>query len=230
MKIELKAQGRSEEKAQELREQKLIPAILYGPGFENMSLKMDGVTFDKVFEKAGESTLVDLIVDDKDMGKVIIKAIQKHPVKDTIIHVDFYRVDMTKKLTTEIPVEFIGESKAVKELGGMMVREIDALRIECLPGDLVSHFEVDLSVLEKLGDSIRVSDVKIPENINVLQEGDEIIVNVIEPRIQEEEVVEEVVEGEEGAEGEEGVEGGEAKEGDKPAEGDAKPAGAKEKK
>jgi large subunit ribosomal protein L25 len=188
--IKLKAQTKKkgEEKPEKLRKENLIPAILYGPGSENQELKIKKIDFERIFELAGESSLVDLIIDDKDSVKVLIKEVQKNPIKDDILHADLYKVDMKKEITTEIPLHFIGESQAVKELGAILVKDIDGVEVECLPGDLVNHIDVDLSVLKNFHDSIKMEDLKIPTGMKLVNETNDVVAIVIEPRVEVEEV------------------------------------------
>ncbi len=188
--IKLKAQVRDKksEKNNKIREEGFIPACIYGPGFDNMEIKIKMSDFQKAFEEAGESTLINLEVDNQEAIKVIIKDVQRDVLKDKIIHADFYRVDMNKKITTEIPLLFVGEAKAVKELGGVLVKNIDSVEVECLPGDLVEHIEVDLSPLETFDNYIKVKDLKLPKGIRVLEDEDSVVVSVSEPeRVEPEE-------------------------------------------
>ena len=217
--IKLEVSQRTEENGQvnELRSKDFIPAILYGSVTDSQKIKIKKRDFEAAFNEAGESQLVDLFVDEKGPVKVLIKDIQRDPVKDNIIHADFYQVDMNKKIEIEIPINFIGEAPAVKELGGTLVKNVDAIQAKCLPGDLIENLDLDLSSLKSYEDYIRVKDLSIPDNIEVFAEGENIIAHVIEPEVEEEPVVEEeAAEGEEGEEGE-AVEGEEGKkeEGDK---------------
>ncbi len=213
-KIELKSQTRTKEDANlvDMRTAGFVPGVIYGSGTENTSLKLNRIDLEKVFKVAGESTLVDLQIDDKESTKVIIKDVQINPVKDLIIHVDFYQVDMKQSIEVEIPFVFVGESKAEKEQGALILRNMEAVLVKCLPGDLVENFEVDLAKLEKIGDSIQVSDLTLPESYELMSDKHNAIVNATEHKIVEEKE-EEVVE----AAGEEGKEGGDddaAKEGE----------------
>jgi len=116
----------------------------------------------------------------------ILQDIQFHPVSDSIIHVDFYRVDMSKKITTEIPLSFINESLAIKELGGTLIKNIDSLEITCLPSDLVDHIDVNLGQLQNFGDLIRIEDVKLPAGMALVSRTNEVIVSVTEATKEEE--------------------------------------------
>lgn len=197
LKVELRKD--KEGKMEKLNPQDFIPAIIYGAGKENKNLKIKPQDFYKAYEKAGESNLIDLeIPGKKELSKVIIKEIQKDVVKDFVIHVDFYEVDMTKEIVTEIPLNFVGESKAVREFGAELITNISEVEVKCLPGDLVDHIDVDLSALEHINDSINLYDITLPKGIKLVSEEDNVIASVKEPQIIEEpEPVVETAEGEE---------------------------------
>lgn len=187
-KVQLSAQARSESngKAKKIRTAGFIPAVLYGFGKANQNIKVKKHDFEKAFEIAGEFNLVDLSINEAAPVKVIIKDVQRDGITDNIVHIDFYQVDMTKKITTEIPLNFVGEAKAVKELGGTLVKNMDTVEVECLPGDLVSHIDVDISILENFDQFIRLHDLILPQGIVLAQETNEAVVGVAETKIEEE--------------------------------------------
>ncbi len=142
MKLTLQAKSREEGKK---TEGFIIPAVLYGPNVkQNLILQINRTEVEKVFAEAGESTLIDLAVDNNPPVKVLIKDVQKHITKDTLSHIDFYQVDMHKEITTEIHLNFIGESKAVK-------------------------------------------DLSLPTGLKLVHETNDMVVSVMEPKVQEEE-------------------------------------------
>jgi len=170
-----------------------IPAVLYGKGIEPVSLKVKKIDFEKIFTSAGESNLITL-----DYGaspvKVLIKDFQRAVLKEMFTHVDFYQVNMKEKVTAEIPLHFIGESKAIKELGCILIKEMHFLEVECLPGDLVDHLDVDISVLKDFDDAIRVNDLKIPAGLELTNDTNNIIAAVVKLKVEEEKPVEAPVE------------------------------------
>lgn len=172
-----------------IREDGLIPAILYGHGIDNINLALDYNSFEKLYAEAGESTLVDLKVDGNKLHKVLVADIQKDPVKNRIIHVDFQQVKMDEKITATVELEFIGESKAVKELSGTLIRNFDELEIKCLPGDLISKIEVSISGLNEFGDSIAIKDLNLPQTVEVVHDQEEIVATVVAPKEEEEVIV-----------------------------------------
>ena len=158
----------------------LLPGVLYGAGQESVSLNFEYNDFDKMLDNAGYSNLIDLVVDGKDSGKILIQDVQYNPVTDDIMHVDLKRIEMDKELETTIVLHFVNESPAVKEKGGTLVTNLDEITVKCLPKDLVSDIEVDLSVLKTFDDIIRVKDIKLPADMVVVSpDGDAAVAKAI---------------------------------------------------
>lgn len=158
-----------------------IPAVMYGSGVENTSLSVNRNEFERVFAQSGESGLISLQIQDGQDYPVIVKDYQLDPVKQRIIHIDFYKVNMNEKVTAEVALEFVGDAPAVKTYGGIVVHNFDALEIECLPSDLMQKVEIDISTLENIGDAIHVADIKLPQGVVFKHESTDIVVHVIEP-------------------------------------------------
>ncbi len=216
--LEILAQSRDAKKINELRRNRYVPGVVYGPKGRSKMLKTNKKDFDRIFKEAGESVLVDLKIDDKEIGKILINDHQTDPVSGDIIHFDLYRVRMDKEIVTNVPIKFIGESLAVKSGGGVLIKNHDMLEIKCLPGDLIHDIEIDLSVLENIDDLIRIKELKISDKVEILADEEEVVVSVIPQRTEKEiedleEKVEENIEKVEGAEEkkEEGEEGEEKK-------------------
>lgn len=151
-----------------LRKQNLIPAVIYGKGVSPKNLVVEYLPFSRLYKEAGESTLIDLKIDEGAPVKVLIQAVQVDPLTGKFTHIDFYQVKMTEKIRAEVLLKFVGESPAVKELGGTLVKSVDKIEIECLPQDLVHEIEVDISALKTFEDRIHVKDLKIPASVKVL--------------------------------------------------------------
>lgn len=185
--MELKLQAEKRVKNEKLTVD-FIPAVLYGKEVTSQSIKIKKVDFDKMFAVAGESNLIDLNLGDS-VVKVLIKDTQRDVLKYTFTHVDFYQVNMKEKITTEIPLHFIGESKAVKELGGMLMREMHELEVECLPTDLVDHIDVSISGLNTYDDVITIADLILPKGLELAHNNPEDeVAKVIEPKVEVEEL------------------------------------------
>ncbi len=235
-KVILKAEKRKilGKKTKSLRKQGLIPAILYGHKVKSAPLTINEKEFDQVYGKTGQTTLIDLVVEDEKPQKILIHEIQTDPISDNIIHLDLLQVKMTEKLKTEAPIVTEGEALAVADLDGSLILNKDAVEIECLPQDLIREIKVDISRLKTFEDRILVKDLKVPENITILDNPDEVVVLVTPPRSEEElaeleEAVEEKPEDVEVETEEEKPEGKEA-ETTEEAEGAKKTEGTKEQK
>lgn len=184
----LNAKKRNEtgKSVQALREKRLIPGIIYGKGADPEMVTVQKSEFDKVYREAGASQLVDITLEDSTPVTVLIHDVQRDPRLHTVFHIDFYRVNLKEKLTAEIPLKLIGESKAVKALGGILVKGIDSVEVRCLPTDLVPEIVVDISVIEDFEHSIRIKDLPIPAGVEILSEDDVIVASVTAPLSDEE--------------------------------------------
>lgn len=168
-----------------LRKAGKIPAVLYGHNVTTESLELSEGDFRKVFKKAGESTIITLDVDGKSTP-VLIHDVHNHYLTEQPIHVDFYAVNMTEKLTATIPLHFEGESAAVKTLGGVLAKNLTELEVECLPIDLPQFIVIDISALVTFADSIRVADVKVSDKVEIKAAPEEVIISATPPRTEEE--------------------------------------------
>lgn len=186
--LTLPAQPRAElgKTVDRLRRRHLIPAVIYGHNLPSQTISVDERVFQRVYRQAGSSSLVDLVIGEQPPLKTLIQAIQRHPTTQHVTHVDFYQVKMGEKITADIELRFVGESSAVKEQGGVFVRARDAVKVECLPGDLVPSIDVDISVLKKFDDRLHVSDLTVPSGITLLEKTDEVVASVTPPRSEEE--------------------------------------------
>lgn len=198
------------------RRDKAIPAVLYGHGIEAQSIEIEESAFLRVFRQAGETSLIKLNLGDKKDHNVIVRDIQRHPVRDGILHVDLYQVRLDEKIHADVPLEFIGVAPAVKDLGGVFVHPIDQLEVQAFPQNIPHDIKVDISGLDSFEKVIHVSDITAPEGVEVLVEADEVVALVQAPKSQEEidaELAAEVTEDVENVEGvadkpeEEAVEG-----------------------
>ena len=187
LQLEVKKREIFGKKVKSLVKEGFIPAEIYGHGFENIHVSLSSKDFGKVFKEAGESSLVTIAIDGK-MFPVLIHEIKKDVLGDRIIHVDLYRVRMDEKIKTQVPLRFIGESSAVKEKGGVLVKSVEEVEVEALPSDLPHSLEVDISKLTELHQNLHGSDIIIPKGVKVFIEPEMGIVTVMEP--QKEEIVE----------------------------------------
>ena len=189
--------------ARELRRGGQIPAVLYGPQTEPILLSVDTKALEQIFKRGNiGSIILNLVIQNgkKITKPAMIKELQSHPVSGNLIHIDFYEIDMQRKINVMIPVVTKGQSKGV-ETGGMLQivrREIEVL---CMPGDIPSAFEIDITDLD-IGDSVHIEEIPMGDNVELLSDVNFTVVTILSPKMEEEAVEEEeeeALEGEEAA-------------------------------
>ena len=168
------------------RREGLIPAVVYGKGVASKNVWVKLLDFKRLIKKSGESTVIDLKIDAKDDRNVLIYETQKDPVRDNYVHIDFFQVRMDEEIETEVELEFIGEAPAVKELGGVLVKNIDAIEVKCLPADLPSSITVDISSLKTFDDRITLGDLAISKKIELSIDLETVVALVAPPRSEDE--------------------------------------------
>lgn len=189
-KPKLKAEKRkvSGRKVRKLRREGILPANIYGKKVKSQAVKLDLRTFLPVYQEAGETGIVNLTLKGETKTRpVLIHNVQLDPVTDQPLHADFYQVDLKKKVTTEVPIELVGESPAVKEKIGILIQPLTEVEVEALPAELPDKLEVDITGLKEVDDAVIVGDVKVPKGVKVLTGGKQILAK-IEPPAKEEEV------------------------------------------
>jgi large subunit ribosomal protein L25 len=197
-----------------------IPGVLYGPGREPMSVTIPRGEFESVYAKAGTSTLIEANIEGAGSQVVVVRGVQRHPVKGMLRHADLLAVKMDEKMVVQVPLVFVGESPLEKSGEGVVVKSLHELEIEALPKDLPHDIPVDISGFATLDAEITVADLKLPPGVEALDDGEIVVVNVIAMR--EEELEEGAPEGEEvpedakeAPEGEEGAASAEESNNDK---------------
>lgn len=184
--ITLDAKARTKIKGETIERGDNIPGVLYGRGIENVLVWLDRKKFSNVYEEAGESTVLKLALDGGDERNVLIKEIQKDVITEEPRHIDFYQVRMDEEIEAEVELVFKGESAAVKELSGVLVKNMGAIEVKCLPGDLPSELVVDITSLKTFDDYIYVKDLPIPDKVEVSVDPATVVAMVSPPRTEEE--------------------------------------------
>lgn len=167
-----------------LREQGLIPAELYGKGVENLHLAIPVKEFRKVFKEVGESSMINVVVDDQ-KRPVVISGVNTHPVTDEILSVDLYQVRLDEKIKIKVPLEFVGESLAVKDFKGILVKAMQEVEVEALPDKIPHSIAVDISKIAAIGQSIHIKDLNLPSDVKVMV-GLEAVVATVTAQMTEE--------------------------------------------
>ncbi len=190
-------------KISEIRANKKLPAVVYGKNQEAISIELNYSEFLKTFRKTGESQIINLKIN-KDELEVLVHDIQKAPVSGDFLHIDFYAITRGEILTTHIHLNFLGDAIAVKE-GAIIEEHMKEIEVKCLPRDLVEGFDVDISSLKEIWDSIKLEDIGIDtEKYELLTHMDSIVISANKPKVEviEDDAPEDPVTGADEVEGE----------------------------
>ncbi len=153
--------------ARDTRAQGRVPGVLYGHGIDAQAFSVDYSEFLRLIRRAGQSSLVDFDLGGK-KTKVLIHKYDQDPVKDTFTHIDLMAVNLKEKTMVHVPLEFIGESEAVKNKGGVLNIAHTTLDVRCLPSDIPHEIKVDISALADLHDSVSIADLNLSEDLEVM--------------------------------------------------------------
>ena len=168
------------------RKEGLVPAVVYGRKIAPKSLWFKAIDFTRLLKKAGENTMIELSIDEKDKRNVIIYEIQRDPVTGGFRHVDFFQVRMDEEIEKDVELVYVGEAPAVKELGGVLVKNMDEISIKCLPADLPSEIKVDISGLKTFDDHVCIKDLNISDKVKIEIDPETVVALVAPPRSEEE--------------------------------------------
>lgn len=173
-------------KVRALRREGIIPAVVYGRGFETIMVQVSQKDLEKAYKQTLGAAIINAGIEGKKLP-VLIHAIQRDNIKGDILHVDFLKVDLRHEVTVDVPLVFMGESPAEKEGVGKIGREATSISLKCLPTDIPSEIEVDVSGIVDKHDVIRASDLKLPEGV-VLGHGvseDKVIAVLVQTKFAE---------------------------------------------
>lgn len=176
-----------------LRREGKLPGVLYGHNVSSVPITMDLKEASMILGKLSGSSIVTIDLDGQEHA-ALVREKQRDYIRSVLIHVDFQAVSLTEKLRTGVGIELVGVSPAVKDFNAMIVSGIEEVEVECLPQDLPEKFEVDISNLKEIGDSIYLRDIPVPQNVEFLTDPNELIAvaQFIKEEVVEEAVVEEV--------------------------------------
>jgi large subunit ribosomal protein L25 len=191
--IQLKVEPRSVtgKMVRHLRREGLVPAVIYGHHTRPIPIQVVERELGYVLQRGGANQLIALVLPGADQPRMsLVREVQRHTINRAILHVDFQEVVMTEKIQTTIPLVFEGEPAIVRLGDGIMFHGLDEIEVECLPGDLIASFGVDLSGLEQIDATIYVRDLQVPSAIKVLTDPDEVVAKVLPAKAVPEEAVE----------------------------------------
>lgn len=172
--------------AKEARKAGQLPMIYYGKGVEPIQMTTDYQNFRRAYRKGGRSSIFMLKLAGKEL-QALVHEIQYHPVSDDMHHVDLMAVKAGQKVHAEVPLMFVGEAPAVKELGGTFMATKDMVAVECLPKDLPHDIQVEVSVLVDFHSHITVGDIQAPNGVKIMDAPEINVASVAAPRVEQEE-------------------------------------------
>ena len=169
--------------SRKLRATGRIPAVVYGHGEATRELSVDARELDRLFSQIHrDNTVINLrIQGEKAEVKALVREVQSHPARGTILHVDFYQIHAGERITVEVPIVLTGSAAGVRA-GGILQHTLNELEVRCLADQIPNEFPIDVSALE-IGDSLHVSDLPVPEGVEILVDGDRTVCSVIPPAV-----------------------------------------------
>jgi len=192
--VKLKAQKRTvigRNSIKKIKEQGLVPGTIYGSQAQPLNLQVDGRELSNVLAHASsEHVLVELEIADGDQSTnrlALIQEVQHHPLKRQLLHVDFHAVSATEKISSEVPIEAVGEALGVRTFGGLLEYSLRSLEVECFPQDLPDIIRIDVANLN-IGEALHVRDIRLPDGVEALTDGDLTAISVVASRVGEEPV------------------------------------------
>jgi large subunit ribosomal protein L25 len=164
--------------ARRVRVSGLIPAVVYGAGHESVAVTVDPRVITKIlYSESGHNTIFDLAIEGKGTNKVMIVDWQHEPIKGKLLHIDLKRIAMDKAMRVSIPVQLIGVPVGVKSNGGVLGQVLHEVEVECLPGDIPDHIDIDVTNLDING-AIHISDLPHSDKLKFLGEEDALVAHV----------------------------------------------------
>lgn len=164
--------------ARRVRVQGLIPAVVYGAGQESVAVTVDPKVITKIlYSDSGHNTIFDLTIEGSGVTKAMIVDWQNEPLKGKLLHIDLKRIAMDKAMRVSVPVQLVGVAKGVKNAGGILSQVLHEVEVECLPGDIPSHIDVDVSELDLHG-AIHISDLPHTDKLKFLGDEDAMVAHV----------------------------------------------------
>ena len=162
----------------------MMPAVMYGKHAGSTPIFINTIAFQKAFREAGESNIITLDIDGK-KENVLIQEVQVDPVKSNIIHADLYVVEKGQKVHVSIPLQFIGESFAVKNLGANLVKVLHEVSVTAEPSSLPNHIDIDISSLATLDSNISVKDISLPKGVELYHMNENDVVASVVAQVEE---------------------------------------------
>ncbi|MBN18479.1 MAG: 50S ribosomal protein L25 [Chloroflexi bacterium] len=186
--LKLKAENRviTGKKVKKLRQDGNIPVHMYGNKEASKNLSIEKKVIDALLANTGQNVAISLEINGENGENVcLIRDVQRHPVTEEVLHIDFLKVDLNKKIQVNIPISIIGTASAVWQLGGTLLQSLQSISVQILPLNIPEKFELDISSLNTFEDSLFVKDVKIDKGIDVNDDLEILVARVMPPRVEE---------------------------------------------
>lgn len=174
-------------KVRRLRRQGLTPANIFGRALDSLAVQVSSDDLRHVLHSAGRNEIVYLRLDSGEPRPTFVRDIQRHPLSDVILHVDFLQISLKDKVKLEVPLHLVGLAPAVDRHGGILVHGLDRVTVEALPAEVPSVIEVDVSGLEEIDQALHVSDLPVPEGVTILTDPEQVVAKVSPPAVVREE-------------------------------------------
>ena len=175
-----------------LRRQGVTPANIYGHGVDSLAVQVPTHDLAHTIKVAGRNTLLQVLVEgEKKARPVFVHHVQRNPLTDDLLHVDFYQVSLKEKIRLEVPIVVVGEAPAVDVYHGILLQNTNSVTVEGLPGEMPPYIEVDVSGLAEIDDAVHIKDLPVSAGLTFLVDPELVVVKVSPPRVEVEEVVEE---------------------------------------
>src|SRR5687768_14535131 len=168
-----------------MRREGQLPAVIYGRHNDPIVIAVDGHTAALLLGRSSSSSLVTIDLDGKEYPS-LVREKQRDYIKNRLLHVDFLAVSQDEKLTATVSLHFTGVSIAVKDYNAVLVHNLEEIEVECLPTDLPERIDVDISVLRRIGDGIRVRDLIVSDKVQLLANPDTMVAVATAPKVEEE--------------------------------------------
>ena len=186
--LKLKAENRviTGKKVKKLRQDGNIPVHMYGNKEASKNLSIEKKVIDALLANTGQNVAISLEINGENGENVcLIRDVQRHPVTEEVLHIDFLKVDLNKKIQVNIPISIIGTASAVWQLGGTLLQSLQSISVQILPLNIPEKFELDISSLNTFEDSLFIKDVKIDKGIDVNDDLEILVARVMPPRVEE---------------------------------------------
>ena len=189
LKLRLSARTVTGKKVKRLRRGGVVPVHVYGAGIEPLPLQIEAQVLRRTLPRVGTNIPLSVEIEGREGANTcFVRDVQRHPVTEDVLHVDFMRVDVTRRIHADVPIVLVGEAPAVRRLGGTLLQPLQSLPVESLPMKIPAAIRMDISILEDFDQAIHVGDVPVDPDVTILADPDVLIARVIQPRIEVAEV------------------------------------------